>query len=100
MMMLDERFVRVKQAVPAGEDVAFEPAFERVFAEHFHHAAIGGDVRAVGVLWLDLGKPRFQGGFIDILQAIRRILVGTEYSETTHVFPHHVAQKFAQRFGR
>ncbi len=90
----------LKQTVAAGEEVAFEPAFERVFAEHFHHAAVGSDVRAVGVFWLDFGEPRFQGGFVDVLQAIRRVLIGTEHAEAAHVVPHHVAQKFAERFGR
>jgi len=71
-----------------------------VFAEHFHHAAVWSDIRAVGVLWLDLGKPRFQRGFVDVLQPIRRVLVGAEYPEAAHVVPHHVAQKFSQRFGR
>ena len=34
-----EGFVRGEEAVAAGENVAFEPAFERVLAEHLHDAS-------------------------------------------------------------
>ena len=40
---VDERFVAIEQAVAAGEEIAFEPAFALVFAEDFHHAAVGGE---------------------------------------------------------
>ncbi len=38
---MHERFVGREQAMPARQHIAFEPAFQRVFAEHFHHAAFG-----------------------------------------------------------
>ena len=96
---VDERFVGVEQAVAAGQEIAFEPAFERVLAEHLHDAAIGSDVCAVGVFRLDLLKPSLQAGLIDILQPIGRVLVRAEHAEVAHVAPHDVAQKLAQRFG-
>ena len=36
-----ERFVRHEQAVAAGEQVALEPAFAQMLAQHLHHAAVG-----------------------------------------------------------
>ena len=38
---VNERLVRVEQPVPAGQQVAFEPAFALMLAEHFDHAAVG-----------------------------------------------------------
>ena len=46
---VDEGLVGGEEAVAAGEDVAFEPAFEGVLAEHLHDAAVGGEFAAVGV---------------------------------------------------
>ena len=34
--------------MPAGEQIAFEPALALVLAEHLHHAAVGRDVIVVG----------------------------------------------------
>ena len=41
---VDERLVAVEQAVAAREQVAFEPAFALVLAEHLDHAALGSQV--------------------------------------------------------
>ena len=41
---LRERFVGRPHAVPAGQKIAFEPAFAKMFAEHFHDAAIGSEM--------------------------------------------------------
>ena len=38
---VDEGFVRREEAVPAGEQVALQPALERVLGEHLEHAAVG-----------------------------------------------------------
>jgi hypothetical protein len=35
-----ERLIRVKQPVPAGEQISLEPADQRVFGEHLHDPAI------------------------------------------------------------
>ena len=58
---VDEGLVGGKEAVAAGEHVAFEPAFERVLAQHLHHAAVGRDVGAVGIFGLDALPSRFSG---------------------------------------
>jgi hypothetical protein len=47
---VDERLVAVDQAVPAAEDVALQPPFQGVLAEHLHDAPVRGQVAAVGVL--------------------------------------------------
>ena len=39
-----ERLVGRKEPVPPGEGVSLQPAFAVVFAEHFHHPAIGAEV--------------------------------------------------------
>jgi hypothetical protein len=36
--------------VPAAQDVALQPPFQGVLAEHLHDAPVGGQVAAVGVL--------------------------------------------------
>ena len=41
---VDEGFVAGEEAVPAGEQIAFEPALAHVFAEHFHDAAVRRDM--------------------------------------------------------
>ena len=47
---VDERFVAVEQSVPAGEQIAFEPAFALVFAQHFHDATVQGEELIVVLL--------------------------------------------------
>ena len=46
---MGEGFVGVEEAVPAGEQIAFEPALQRVLGEHLHHAAVARELAAVGV---------------------------------------------------
>src|SRR5262245_8564636 len=45
---VDEGLVAVEEAVPAGEQVAFQPALALVLAEHFHDPAIGREVIIAG----------------------------------------------------
>ncbi len=42
-----EGFVAGEEAVAAGQQIAFEPAFAHVFAEHFHDPAVRRDVIVV-----------------------------------------------------
>ena len=95
---VDERLVRIEESVPAGQQVAFQPAFERVLAEHLHHAAVGSDVGAIGILGLDRRHPGLETRLVNILQPIGRVLVRAEQTEAAHVVPHDVAQKLAERF--
>ena len=45
---VDERLVAVEEPVPAGEQVALEPALAEVLAEHLHHPAVGREVVVSG----------------------------------------------------
>ena len=45
---VDEGLVAGEEAVPAGQQVAFQPALALVLAEHLHHAALVGDVVVAG----------------------------------------------------
>ena len=53
-----ERLVAVEQPVPAGEQVALEPALTQMLGEHLHHAALRPEVLVVGP---GLGQPRLVG---------------------------------------
>ena len=52
---VDEGLVAVEEAVPAGEQVALEPALAQVLGQHLHHPAVGREVLVVGE---DLGVTR------------------------------------------
>ena len=41
---VDEGLVTVEEAVAAGQEIALEPAFAQVLAEHFHHAPVGRQI--------------------------------------------------------
>ena len=45
---VDEGLVAVEQAVPAGEQVALQPALAEVLGEDLHDAAVGGEVVVAG----------------------------------------------------
>jgi hypothetical protein len=45
---VDEGLVAREQAVAAGQQIAFEPAFAEVFGEHFHHPAVGRELVVAG----------------------------------------------------
>ena len=59
---VDERLVAVEEPVPAGEQVALEPALAQVLGEHLHHAAVRRQVArrraAVSRLPGASGRPR------------------------------------------
>ena len=75
---VDEGLVAGEQAVPAGEQVAFEPAFAQMLAQHLHDAAVDAEI---DVDVLDLGHPLLAGDFVDGLQPVRRGLVRAEEPE-------------------
>jgi hypothetical protein len=69
---VDERFVAGEKAVTAGQQIPFEPALALMLAQHFHHAAIGGDVvvagndfrRRAAARDLEHGAPAVRGRFV------------------------------------
>ena len=94
---VDEGFVGGEEAVAAGEDVAFEPAFEGVLAEHLHDAAVGGEVAAVGVFGLVCRPSRScRAAFVDGVELVGGGFVRAEDAEAGHVAAHDVAQEVAE----
>ena len=99
---VDERLVAGEEAVPAGQQVALQPALALVLAEHFHDAAVGAELV---VLRIDLGHVAAIGDLEHVLPAVRVVLVRTEQAEVLalQVQLHHVAQELAhtpRRLGR
>src|ERR1022692_3820707 len=64
--------------MPAGEQIALEPAFALVLAEHFHHAPGGGEKFVVGG---GRGVPLAVGRFEDGFQTVGEGFVGAEDAE-------------------
>ena len=87
--------------MPAGQEIAFEPALALVLAQHLHHPSIG---REMVVVIEGLGDPGAVGDLEHVLPAIGIVLVRAEQAEVAGVQIefHHVAQEFAhdaRRFG-
>ena len=94
-----EGFVRVKQAVAPGEQIALEPAEQRVLGQHLHDAAVARELAAVGVLRQHVRHPGLLAHLVDRLESIGGGLVRTEDAEARRVVAHHVAQELAERLG-
>ena len=98
---VDESFIAVEKPVPAGQQIAFEPAFALVFAQHFHDATVQGEEF---VVILVACVPLTLGHLEDRVQAIGKCFVGAKDAEIA-LLPvefGHVAQEHAQymRVGR
>jgi hypothetical protein len=93
---VDECLVAGEEAVPAGEQVALEPALALVLGEHLHDPAGG---RQVVVPLEDLGVPRPVGDLEDGGESVRRRLVRSEEAKTTWVAGDHVAEERAEHAG-
>ena len=98
---VDERLVAVEQSVPAGEQIAFEPAFALMFAQHFHDATVQGEELIVVLL---SGIPLPVGHLKHGAQAVGERFVGAEDAEVAllPVELGHIAQEHAEfmRVGR
>ena len=82
-----------KDAVPAGEHVALEPAFTAMLAEHFHHASVGRHV----VIDRNCRGHATPVGYVEHgVEPVRIGFVRTEQAEIIGIHPKHVAQEFAQ----
>jgi hypothetical protein len=93
---VDERLVAVEQAVPPGQQVAFQPALALVLAEHgVQHPPIGCEEF---IVLLGPGLPLAAGDLEDRAQLIRERLVGTEDPEIPLrlVQDGHVAQELTE----
>ena len=96
---VNEGFVGGEEAVAAGENVAFEPAFEGVLAEHLHDAAGKVELAAVGVFRFVLREPGFFRSGVNGREAVRGGLVGAEDAEGIHIAAHDFGKKMAKDVG-
>gem|GEM_PF-4042454 len=90
---MDKRFVTREEAVPARQQIAFQPALALMLGEHFHRAAI---VRFAGaIIRINLSDEASPRRIEHVLPAVRRQLVGAEHAEVFRfvIEFHHVAQK-------
>ena len=92
----DEGLVAVEQPVPAGQQVAFQPALALVLAEHrVQHAAGGREELVI----LDFARvPLTVGDLKDRAQQIRERLIRAEDAEIALILVQldHIAQELAQ----
>ena len=75
---VNERLVAGEQAVPAGEEVAFQPALAGVLGEDFHNPAVAAEMDVFGK---DRLHPRAFGDLEDVLQPVRGGLVRADDAE-------------------
>ena len=89
---VDERLVAGEEAVPAGQEIALEPALALVLAEHLHDPPVG---RQMVIPGYGLRDPGTVGDLEHVLPAVRVVLVRTEQPEVPrlHVQLHHIAQE-------
>jgi hypothetical protein len=94
---VDERLVAVEEPVPAGQEVALEPALALVLGEHFHDASIGtqGFVDRQ-----QLGVPRLRRRLEHRTEAVGGGLVRPEEPEVVRVRRDHVTKKTPEHPGR
>jgi hypothetical protein len=65
---------RCAQEAPAAEEVALQPPFQGVLAEHLHDAPVRGQVAAVGVLREVLAEPRLLGDLVHSVEPVGKPL--------------------------
>ncbi len=94
---VDEGLVAVEQAVPAGEEVALQPALAQVLRQHLHDPSAACQVLVGGE---DLRVPGALGHVEDGRQAVGVGLVGAHDPEVGLVGGHHVTQEPSQDAGR
>ena len=75
---VDEGLVAREEPVPAGQQVAFEPALAEVFAQHLHDAAFAGEMDVIG---LDPLHPDAVGHLEDGVEPVRGRLVRADDAE-------------------
>ena len=90
---VNERLIAVDQTMPAGEDVALQPPFHSVLAEHLHNATVRRKLPAVLVFREVLAEPDLLADFVEGLKHVRLGLVRPEDPEVLDVLPHDLAQK-------
>ena len=56
---MDEGFIGGKEAVPSSQQIAFQPSFQCMLAEHLHDPSIGRQFTVIGVFGERFGEPGF-----------------------------------------
>ncbi len=83
----------------ASKDVAFEPTFEGVLAEHFHDAAGDIEFTTIGIFGLEFGEPGFLGGGVDGGEFVGGGFIGTKDAEGMHIPAHHFGEEVSEDVG-
>jgi len=96
---MHERLVGGEQPVPAGEQIALEPALEGVLGEDLHDSAVGGEVPALVVAGQALGEPCLARDLEEGVELVGGGLVGPEDAEGPGIVAHDVAEPAAQGRG-
>src|SRR5215469_15629823 len=65
----------------AGEDVAFEPALNSVFAENFHHTATECEIATILIFVKVVPKPNFLSNVVNRVEFVGLGFIGSEESE-------------------
>ena len=89
--------VGVEEPVTPGEQIALEPAEQRVLREHLHDAPVARQLAAVGILGEHVCHPDLLARFVHGLQPVGRRLVRTKDAEAGRIVLHDVAKVLAQR---
>ena len=90
---LRERFVGRPNAVAAGEEIAFKPAFAEMFAEDFHDTAVGSEMIVNGNCLLHGAAI---GGVEDGVEAVGIGFIRAEEAEIYGILFDDVAEIFAE----
>ena len=75
---VDERLVAREKSMPAGQQVAFQPALALVLTEHFHHATVRAELF---VFRIDVGHVAARRDLQHVLPPVGVVLVGAEQAE-------------------
>jgi hypothetical protein len=81
--------------MPAGQQVAFQPALQCVLAEHLHDPTVGRQLTTIGILREIFAEPGLFGHLIERGQAVGGVLVRTEYPEVVRVVARDITQELA-----
>ena len=96
---MHEGLVGGEEAVAAGQQVAFQPAFQRVLGEHLHHPAIGRQLAAVGIFRQIVGQPGFLADFVDVVELVGAFSSGPNTRKLFMFLRMMSRRKLAQRAG-
>src|SRR5208283_4629217 len=94
---MDERLVAVEQTMSTAQDVTLQPSFDRMLAQHLHHASVGSKLAAVAVLREVLCQPDLLGDFINRLESVGLRFIRSEDAKAVHVQPHYFPDEIAER---